>query len=402
MFHFAVDFADIFELRGHSRKRRGKIEARVDESGVVFLYHGLDGVIRRSTIRFDPAPTKIDEGSARFRVELGPRGHSSIFMTVECEESTRQQRPVRQFFTGLRDSRRAVLAQSARAAAIETSNDIFNEVLCRSVADLYMLMTDKPQGPIPYAGIPWYSTSFGRDAIITAIEMLWMDPSVATGVLRFLAATQAKEIKKDAEAEPGKIVHEMRSGEMARLGEVPFAFYYGSVDSTPLFVILAGLYFERTHDLALVSELWPNIEAALNWIDTYGDKDGDGFVEYQGGETGLTNQGWKDSADSIFHADGSDPVGPIALCEVQGYVYAAKRLGAKMAAANGLAKRADELGRTRRKSQASLRRGVLVRRHRDLCARARWPEASLQGALVQCRSAVVHRHRCEGKSGGGR
>jgi glycogen debranching enzyme len=349
VFHFAVDFADIFELRGHSRKRRGKIEAKVDESGVIFLYHGLDGVIRRSTIRFDPAPTKIDEGSARFRVELGPRGHSSIFMTVECEESTRQQRPVRQFFTGLRDARRAVLAQSARAASIETSNDIFNEVLCRSVADLYMLMTDKPQGAIPYAGVPWYSTPFGRDAIITAIEMLWMNPSVATGVLRFLAATQAKEIKKDAEAEPGKIVHEMRSGEMARLGEVPFAFYYGSVDSTPLFVILAGLYFERTHDLALVSELWPNIEAALDWIDTYGDKDRDGFVEYQGGETGLTNQGWKDSADSIFHADGSDPVGPIALCEVQGYTYAAKRLGAKMAAATGRAERADELERAAEK-----------------------------------------------------
>ncbi len=343
VFQFAADFADIFELRGHSRKRRGKIETRVDESGVVFSYHGLDDVIRRSTIRFDPAPETIDEGSARFLVELGPRGHSSLFMTVECEESTPQQRPVRQFFSGLRDARRALRSLSSRASSIETSNDIFNEVLCRSVADLYMLMTDKPQGAIPYAGIPWYSTPFGRDSIITAIEMLWMDPSVATGVLRFLAATQAKGIKKDAEAEPGKIVHEIRSGEMARLGEVPFAFYYGSVDSTPLFVILAGLYFERTKDLATVSDLWPHIEAALDWIDEYGDKDRDGFVEYQGGETGLINQGWKDSADSIFHADGSDAIGPIALCEVQGYVYAAKRLGAKIAAAKGLVKRAAEL-----------------------------------------------------------
>jgi glycogen debranching enzyme len=345
MFHFAADFVDIFELRGHRRERRGVIEATREESGVVFLYHGLDGVIRRSTIRFDPRPTKIDEESARFLLELGPGGCSSLFVTVSCEEDGPEPRPTCQFFTGLRDARRALLASTAHAASIETSNELFNEVLCRGVADLCMLMTDTPRGAIPYAGIPWYSTPFGRDAIITAIEIMWTNPAVARGVLRFLAATQAKDIRRDAEAEPGKILHEMRSGEMARLGEVPFAFYYGSVDSTPLFVILAGLYLERTADLATISELWPNIEAALHWIDDYGDRDGDGFVEYQGGETGLTNQGWKDSADSIFHADGSSPEGSIALCEVQGYVYAAKRLGAKMAAANGLTKRAHELDR---------------------------------------------------------
>ncbi|HTZ66281.1 MAG TPA: amylo-alpha-1,6-glucosidase [Roseiarcus sp.] len=345
VFHFSADFADIFELRGHRRERRGKIETRIGESGVVFLYHGLDGVVRRSTIRFDPAPAEIGEDNARFFIELAPRGRSSLFMTISCEENEPEQRPTCQFFTGMRNARHALLASTARAASIETSNDLFNEVLCRSMADLYMLMTDTPQGAIPYAGIPWYSTPFGRDAIITAIEMLWIDSGVAKGVLRFLAATQAREIRRDADAEPGKILHEMRSGEMARLGEVPFARYYGSVDSTPLFVILAGLYFERTRDLATISELWPNIEAALDWIDAYGDRDRDGFVEYQGGETGLTNQGWKDSADSVFHADGSDAEGPIALCEVQGYVYAAKRLAANMAAANGLAKRADALER---------------------------------------------------------
>ncbi len=346
VFYFSADFADIFELRGHRRERRGTIESKAGENGVVFLYHGLDGLVRRTTIGFDPKPAEIGKDSARFLVELNPGERASLFMTVACEErAAAEKSPVRQFFIGLRDARRALVASTARAASVETSNDIFNEVLCRAVADLYMLMTDTPQGAIPYAGIPWFSTPFGRDAIITSIEMMWLDSTVAKGVLRFLAATQAKDILRESEGEPGKILHEMRSGEMARLGEVPFAFYYGSVDSTPLFVMLAGLYFERTWDLVTISELWPNIEAALRWIDAYGDRDGDGFVEYQGGETGLTNQGWKDSADSIFHADGSNPVGPIALCEVQGYVFAAKRLAAKMAAARGLAKRADELER---------------------------------------------------------
>jgi glycogen debranching enzyme len=342
-FCFFVDFADIFEVRGLRRERRGMIESRTGENGVVFLYYGLDGVTRRTAVGFDPRPAKIDKDSARFLVELSPGGRASLFMTVACEERAHEQRPIHQFFVGLRDVRRALLAQSARAASIETSNDIFNEVLGRSVADLYMLITDTPHGPIPYAGIPWFSAPFGRDAIITAIEMLWIDPAVGRGVLQFLAALQAKDIRRDAEAEPGKILHETRSGEMARLGEVPFACYYGTVDSTPLFVILAGLYFERTGDLATVSRLWPNIEAALNWIDAYGDRDGDGFVEYHANGTGLVNQGWKDSADSVFHADGSNAEHPIALCEVQGYVYAAKRLAAKMAVARGLVKRANEL-----------------------------------------------------------
>jgi glycogen debranching enzyme len=248
------------------------------------------------------------------------------------------------FFRGLLAHRREMRRSTAGATSIETSNNIFNEVLCQAMADLNMLMTETPEGRYPYAGIPWYSTTFGRDGLITALQMLWIDPRVARGVLRRLAFHQAKTVDPLADAEPGKILHEMRGGEMAALREVPFAHYYGSVDSTPLFVLLAGLYVERTDDDETLRELWPAIEAALRWIDGAGDPDQDGFVEYQrASEQGLANQGWKDSFDAIFHADGRLAEGYIALAEVQGYVFAAKQLAGRCAQRLGLAGRAQRL-----------------------------------------------------------
>ncbi len=324
---FAADFADLFEVRGARRARRGETSApEVGASHATLSYTGLDNRRRSTTIRFDPTPTLLSDKRAVFSLDLAPRESRSLFIEIDCRNEERTDDPSRAFFIALRDARRALRASSSRAASIKSSNQIFNETTHRSLADLYMLMTDLPEGPYPYAGIPWFSAVFGRDGIITALETLWIDPSIARGVLRHLAASQATEVDPAADAEPGKILHEARHGEMANLGEVPFRRYYGSVDATPLFVVLAGAYLERTADLRAVRALWPHIEAALDWIECYGDRDGDGFVEY-GAQTnqGLVNQGWKDSHDAIFHADGRLAQGPIALAEVQAYVYAAWR-----------------------------------------------------------------------------
>jgi glycogen debranching enzyme len=342
---FASDFADIFEVRGFQRKQRGTTKIDLTSSqGVVLRYDGLDGTPRETTVGFDPDPTRLTRKLALYELKLAPKERTSVFVVINCNCDQLAAAKPPNFFKAMFMARRDLKVSAHRAAAVETSNDIFNEMLCRSVADLYMLMTDTPQGAYPYAGIPWYSTTFGRDGLITALETLWLDPSIARGVLRRLAACQATATDPFSDSEPGKILHEMRGGELAALGEVPFGLYYGSVDATPLFVLLAGLYAERTGDDVTLLELWPTIEAALRWIDGPGDPDRDGFTEYHcATERGLANQGWKDSHDAIFHDDGQLAVGPIALAEVQGYVYAAKQLAAQGARRLGLERRAIDL-----------------------------------------------------------
>jgi glycogen debranching enzyme len=340
---FDNDFADLFEVRGEKRPRRGVGGSKlVSPTDVTLDYKGLDGTVRTTSLHFDPRPSRLALNSATYHFDLAPHEASSLFVAVSCNRPA-LTRPI-PFFRGLLAHRREMRQSTAGAASIETSNNIFNEVLCQSMADLNMLMTDTPQGRYPYAGIPWYSTTFGRDGLITALQMLWIDPRVARGVLKRLAFYQARTTDPHADAQPGKILHEMRGGEMAALGEVPFAHYYGSVDSTPLFVLLAGLYVERTGDDETLAELWPAIEAGLRWIDGAGDPDGDGFVEYQRAtEKGLANQGWKDSYDAIFHADGRLAEGNIALAEVQGYVFAGKQLAARCALRLGKNDRARQL-----------------------------------------------------------
>ena len=333
---FEADYADIFEVRGQRRPARGvTLPPEVSRDRVILGYHGLDDVVRRTSIRFSPTPTTLTEGEARWEMTLLAGAEQSIAIEIGCERQP--EAPPLLALTMARDQAGAEHGRSqAWQCRVTSVNGQFNVWFNRAVSDLHMLVTVLPTGPYPYAGLPWFNTPFGRDGIITALESLWMRPDLARGVLHYLAATQATAVLLEQDAEPGKILHETRTGEMATLKEMPYGKYYGSVDATPLFVLLAGAYYERTGDLTAIEAIWPNLLAALSWIDTYGDLDGDGLVEYQRKTSrGLLHQGWKDSDDAISHADGSPAEGPIALAEVQGYVFAAWEAGATLAEAMG-------------------------------------------------------------------
>jgi glycogen debranching enzyme len=340
---FDNDFADVFEVRGTRRKKRGRLlPPQVQADRVRLGYDGLDGVRRSTVLRFEPEPGKLQADRAVFDFTIAPRSTQTVLVQINCGELDREEPLRRSLIQAYRDARRSLRDWSSRAASIATSNEIFNQSVRRCVADTYMLVTETEHGPYPYAGIPWFSAVFGRDALITALQTLWFDPEIARGVLSFLAANQAKTTDPVADAEPGKILHEIRQGEMAALGEVPFRRYYGSIDSTPLFVMLAGAYLERTGDRSLIEAISPNIDAALRWIDKYGDRDGDGYVEYyRQSDSGLVNQGWKDSHDSVFHADGSLARGSIALAEVQAYVFGAWQAAATIRGRLGDNKKAN-------------------------------------------------------------
>lgn len=343
-FRFDADFADIFEVRGTTRAKKGRrLPSTVTASDVTLAYEGLDRVVRRTRVQWDPTPDRLTETEAVFTRRLAPKEEVTLTLTIACE---REECPAVTFSydEACAHANRALQDNMAQDCEVTTSNWQFNNWLQRSRADLHMMVTDTPQGSYPYAGVPWFSTPFGRDGIITAMEYLWVNPSIAKGVLQYLAARQASDVDAARDAEPGKILHESRLGEMAAMGEIPFGRYYGSVDSTPLFMMLAGAYYERTGDRDLIRELWPNLEAALGWLDQYGDIDGDGFVEYaRQSSNGLVHQGWKDSHDSVFHRDGRMAEAPIALCEVQGYVYAAKLSAATCAEALGWKGQAEAL-----------------------------------------------------------
>ena len=330
-----ADFRDVFEIRGLTRAHRGETFKPCSDGNCLTLsYHGLDGQVRRTAITFS-VPVVIRDQCIVLPVELKPGANRHILMTIASDGDTAC--PSRTgFFAALKNSKREAWHHISALNRLETSNTAFDAWTHRAAADLSLLVTDLETGPYPYAGIPWFSVPFGRDAVVTALQVLWINPSLARGVLAYLSALQAAESSGFHDAEPGKIMHETRKGEMAALREVPFGRYYGGADTTPLFVLLAGAYLKRTNDVEFCCTVWPAIRAALDWIDRFGDADRDGFLEYRSGQSGgLQNQGWKDSDNSVFHNDGSLAKGPIALVEVQAYVAAAKRAAADIALAIG-------------------------------------------------------------------
>ncbi|ESX64136.1 amylo-alpha-1,6-glucosidase [Mesorhizobium sp. LSHC420B00] len=338
-FDFDADFRDMFEVRGTTRSRRGRAhEALVGESRVTFRYEGLDNVERQSVIAFSMTPHQIHPNHAEFLILVGMRDSRALHLEVgHSEEIPSSNR----FRAAAARARFAMRSKRRQGATVFSSGRVFNDWLTRTRADIALLTTDLETGPYPYAGIPWFSTAFGRDGVISALQMLWLNPDLARGVLAFLARYQSTETSIFDDAEPGKIMHETRKGEMAVLRELPFGRYYGGVDTTPLYVYLAWSYADRTGDDELVDRMWDSLCAAIAWMEEVGARNGEGFVTYsRAADTGLFNQGWKDSADAIFHSDGTIPRGPIALVEVQGYVFAAYQGMAALAAKRGDAAKA--------------------------------------------------------------
>jgi len=322
---FDADFMDMFEVRGMKRKVHGVKQTPIISKSVITLrYDGLDKETYTTTVTLSQAPESQSSDTATFHFAAEPMEKSELFCTFSYDDNCPSGHTDMLSYALNIAAAETQNGEGAGLCTIGSSNEQFNEFISRSRSDLNMLTTIEKTGPYPYAGIPWYNAPFGRDGLITALQTLWINPQIALGVLKYLATNQSESNNDDQDTELGKILHEVRSGEMVRTGEIPFGQYYGSVDSTPLFLILAGKYARRTGDTKTIEMLWPNILLGLQWLEKFADLDDDGFIEYHSrAKRGLDNQGWKDSFDSIFHRDGTLAKPPIALCEAQGYAYAA-------------------------------------------------------------------------------
>jgi glycogen debranching enzyme len=349
-FSLAADFADIFEVRGMVREEHGELEAPVVNDRVVdFAHLGRDGVRRLTRIEFASTPDRIDEEddgtvTATFRLHLGPYQTRMLGLTVDPITDGVEPAPL-EFDVAVHDLRRSYEDWERDSTQVVTDNELFDQLLERSIRDVRALSTRTTDGHLMLAaGIPWYVTLFGRDALIAAHQLLSVNPTLARDTLELLARHQGRREDPWRDEEPGKILHEIRHGELAGAGDIPHTPYFGSIDATPWFLILYGAHLRWTGDLDVAQALLPNAEAALGWIDEYGDRDGDGFVEYQTRSPGgIRNQGWKDSHDAIVHADGRMAETPIALAEVQAYVYLAKLRMADVYEALGQEQRAEFL-----------------------------------------------------------
>ena len=345
---YEADFMDVFQVRGVARQHLGHYyKPVVRRDSIVFPYRGLDRIARDTVIQLCPEPERVDGTTARWRLKLPPFKRFQIQTTIVPQVETRASRAGRSDFAQqLRQRREAFSHWESQSTHFESNNRIFDEMINTSKGDFHALRIPDGREHVIAAGIPWFATMFGRDSIIAAYQSLFLDPRLASETLRVLARYQGREKDEWRDEEPGKILHEYREGEMTRAREVPFGPYYGSVDSTPLWLILLSETFNWTADEQLVREMLPCAYRALDWIDHYGDLDGDGFVEYlRRSPKGLANQGWKDSWDAIMHRDGEVAKAPIALCEVQGYVYEAKYRMAQIMRSFGDNRTADRLKR---------------------------------------------------------
>lgn len=349
--HFAADFLDIFEVRGYHRSQEmGRRAVARTPDGLRYDYLGLDQVGRRTQICFDPVPER-KRGAATFQLELAPQERFVLLVDILPQLDGEVQPDGFHFDAALSSLERTYSGWNAICTHYSTDNEVLDsELVWRNQEDLRVICDDRSTGLFPTAGLPWYAVPFGRDALITSFQTLAFNPDLARGSLRYLARRQGTEVNHFREEEPGKILHEMRFGELANLKQIPHTPYYGTVDATPLFLVLLVEFIDWTGETAILDDLRANVSAALEWIDRYGDHDGDGFVEYsQHSNVGVRNQGWKDSFDSLMEGDQPAPL-PAALVEVQGYVYHAKaglarilrRLG-RAREAEGLQTQADEL-----------------------------------------------------------
>jgi len=298
---FDADFVDVFQVRGVVRKEHGQYyRPIVRDNSIAFYYRGLDNVMRQTLVKLAPAPTEVRECIARWELRLEPLKQVQIETSVTAFVQGRSSLARNYDANYHLQQRRSNFARwEASSTSFHTDNEVFDELLKTAIGDFHALQIPDGDQHIIAAGIPWFATIFGRDSIIAAYQALSLNPQLALDTLRVLARYQGKEYDDWRDEEPGKILHEYRDGEMTRDGEMPFSPYYGSIDATPLFLVLLSETFHWTDDEELVEELLPNAYAALNWIDQYGDLDGDGFVEYKRrSPKGLVNQSWKDSWDA--------------------------------------------------------------------------------------------------------
>ena len=332
---FGSDFENLVDVRAQRRvdAARSRFE-RVERDSVTQGCLGADEIVRETVVDCHTGPETISSDSLRYRLQIGSRGEKTITFAIGCQSADHPIQ-ITTYTRSLAAAEEMARINGRPPCQVQSNDGPFNGWVRRAAADIGMLLTATPQGRVPAAGLPWLDAVFGRDAIITAMETLWLWPDIARSVLLHLAATQCTDSSAGNGAEAGKILNESRGG-----GSL--TDYYG-VDTTPLFVMLAGAYYKRTADLELMSELWPAITAALRWIDVYGDVDGDGFIETRPRGAGPAQHSWKSSPDAVFHADGRLAHGPLALCEVQGYVYGARLGAARIARSLGEAPRAIAL-----------------------------------------------------------